>query len=177
MYRAKSEGGSSLRFFETEMDERIRERASLEEDLRAAIANDEIVPYYQPQIDFASGLIVSFEMLARWRHATRGFVPPAEFIPVAEDAGLIVAMTERLMRKSCRVASNWPDTIVLAINVSPLQLRDRRLPGAVRAALAESGLTAERLELELTESTLVTDFKLARDVLLELKAIGVPACD
>jgi diguanylate cyclase (GGDEF)-like protein len=173
MYRAKSEGGSSLRFFETEMDERIRERASLEEDLRAAIANDEIVPYYQPQIDFASGLIVSFEMLARWRHATRGFVPPAEFIPVAEDAGLIVAMTERLMRKSCRVASNWPDTIVLAINVSPLQLRDRRLPGAVRAALAESGLTAERLELELTESTLVTDFKLARDVLLELKAIGV----
>ncbi|HTI79510.1 MAG TPA: EAL domain-containing protein [Acetobacteraceae bacterium] len=173
MYRAKAEGGSSFRFFETEMDERIRERALLEEDLRAAIANDDIIPFFEPQIDFASGLIVSFEMLARWRHATRGFVPPAEFIPVAEDAGLVVAMTERLMRRGCRAAATWPDNIVLAINVSPLQLRDRRLPGAVCAALAESGLAAQRLELELTESTLVTDFKLARDVLLELKAIGV----
>lgn len=173
MYRAKSEGGSSFRFFETEMDERIRERALLEHDLRIAIDNDEIIPYFQPQIDFASGEIVSFEMLARWRHAIRGFVPPAEFIPVAEDAGLIVPMTERLMLRSCRAAADWPGSIILAINVSPLQLRDRKLPGAVRAALDESGLVPWRLELELTESVLVTDFKLARDVLLELKEIGV----
>ena len=173
MYRAKSEGGSSFRFFETEMDERIRERALLEHDLRIAIDNDDINPYFQPQIDFASNQIVSFEMLARWRHARRGFVAPAEFVPVAEDAGLIVAMTERLMLRSCRTAATWPDNIILAINVSPLQLRDRKLPGAVRAALDESGLAPWRLELELTESVLVTDFKLARDVLLELKEIGV----
>jgi diguanylate cyclase (GGDEF)-like protein len=173
MYRAKSEGGSSFRFFETEMDERIRERALLEHDLRIAIDNDDIIPHFQPQIDFASNRIVSFEMLARWRHATRGFIAPAEFVPVAEDAGLIVAMTERLMLRSCRTAATWPDNIILAINVSPLQLRDRKLPGAVRAALDESGLAPWRLELELTESVLVTDFKLARDVLLELKEIGV----
>jgi diguanylate cyclase (GGDEF)-like protein len=173
MYRAKSEGRGEFRFFQPEMDARIRERAALEADLRGAIANDALAPYFQPQVDFASGRIVGFEMLARWPHTTRGMVPPDEFVPIAEDAGLIGAMTGRLLRRGCRAAVRWPDDIVLAVNVSSLHLRDRSLPGTVRAALAESRLPACRLELELTESALVSDFNLARDMLCELKETGV----
>jgi len=112
-------------------------------------------------------------MLARWPHPRRGQVPPAEFVAIAEDTGLIGAMTERLLRRACRAATAWPEGVTLACNISPVQLRDRGLPGVVRAALAESRLSPGRLEIELTESALLGDFGLAREILGELKALGV----
>ncbi|GAA0573603.1 hypothetical protein GCM10009416_10340 [Craurococcus roseus] len=173
MYRAKAEGRGCFRFFEPGMDERIRERAALATDLRAAVLADALEPHFQPLVDLGTGRLVGFEMLARWTHPLRGQVSPAEFVPIAEDTGLIGPMTERLLRRACLAAAEWPEGVTLACNISPLQLRDRGLPGIVRAALAESRLPPGRLEIELTESALLDDFGLARDILGELKALGV----
>ena len=173
MYRAKAEGRGRFRFFEAGMDERIRERAALAADLRAAVAADALEPHFQPLVDLGTGRLVGFEMLARWPHPRRGQVPPVEFVPIAEDTGLIGPMTERLLRRACRAAVAWPAGVTLACNISPVQLRDRGLPAIVRAALAESGLQPGRLEIELTESALLDDFGLAREILAELKALGV----
>ncbi len=173
MYRAKAEGRNCFRFFEAGMDGRIRERAALAAELRDAVLADALEPHFQPLVDLGTGGLVGFEMLARWPHPRRGQVPPAEFVPIAEDTGLIGPMTERLLRRACRVATAWPAGVTLACNISPVQLRDRGLPGIVRAALAESGLPAGRLEVELTESALLEDFGLAREILGELKALGV----
>ena len=112
-------------------------------------------------------------MLARWSHPVRGSVPPDDFIPMAESSGLIGTLTERLLHRACATAAGWPADLVLACNISPLQLRDRSLPGVVQSALTESGFPPERLELELTESALVRDFALAKEVLSELKALGI----
>ena len=173
LYRSKAEGRGCFRFFESGMDARIRERAALEAELRLAIAQNALVPHFQPLVELGSGRLVAFEMLARWPHPTRGQIAAAEFIPIAEDTGLIVPMTERLLRQGCRAAAAWPEQIALAANLSPLQLRDRALPELVRAVLEEAGLPPHRLELELTESALVADFALAQTVLAELKAVGV----
>ncbi len=173
LYRAKAEGRGCFRFFEAGMDAKLRERTALEADLRLAVARDELVPHFQPLVTLTTGRVVSFEMLARWPHPTRGMVPPAEFIPIAEDGGLIGALTENLLRRACRAAAGWPDSVLLAVNVSPLQLRDRALPGLVRTVLAETGLAPHRLEVELTESALVADFSLARDIVVELRTLGV----
>ena len=173
MYRAKADGRGRFRFFEAGMDERIRERAALAADLRAAVLADALEPHFQPLVDLGTGRLVGFEMLARWTHPLRGGVSPAEFVPIAEDTGLIGPMTERLLRRASRAAAAWPDGLTLACNVSPVQLRDRGLPAIVRAALAESGLQPGRLEIELTESALLDDFGLAREILGELKALGV----
>ncbi len=172
MYRAKAEGRGCFRFFEAGMDERIRERAALASELRAALTADALEPHFQPLVDLGTGRLVGFEMLARWPHPRRGQVPPAEFVPIAEDTGLIGPMTERLLRRACRAATAWPAGVTLACNISPVQLRDRGLPAIVRAALAESGLPPGRLEIELTESALLDDFGLAREILGELKALG-----
>ncbi len=173
LYRAKADGRGRFCFFDPSMDEQVQARAVLEGELRQAIADDQIIPHFQPLVRLDTERLIGFEMLARWPHPTRGMVSPAEFIPVAEDAGLIGPMTERLLRRACRVAAGWPADVSLACNVSPLQLRDRSLPIMVRAALDESGLPPHRLELEITESALVGDLNLARDVLCELKALGV----
>ena len=174
LYRAKAEGRGRFRFFEAGMDERVRERAALEAEFRAAVARDELVPHFQPLVGFDDGRLLGFEVLARWPHPARGgMVPPSDFIPIAEDTGLIAPMTERLLRKACRAAAAWPDHLTVAVNVSPLQLRDRALPGVVRSVLEETGLPARRLELELTESALVGNLGLAREVMGELKAMGV----
>ncbi len=171
--RATAEGGDRFRFFEAGMDAHIRARASLESELRRAIAVDAIVPHFQPLVQLDTERVIGFEMLARWPHPERGMVSPGEFIPIAEDLGLIGAMTERLLRRACHVAASWPGETLLACNISPLQLRDRALPAMVRAALEASGLSPRRLELEITESALVGDLELARDLLQELKALGV----
>lgn len=173
LYRAKAEGRGRFHFFEPGMDAHIRARALLEGELRQAIADDMIVPHFQPLVEIETGRLIGFEMLARWPHPTRGMVPPAEFIPVAEEIGLIGPMTERLLRLACGIATTWPAGVSLACNVSALQLRDRGLPAMVRAALDESGFPAHRLELEITESALVGDLDLARTLLGELKALGV----
>jgi diguanylate cyclase (GGDEF)-like protein len=174
MYLAKETGRGCFRFFEPEMDASVRERAVLETALRRAIVADELVPYFQPFVALgADDRLIGFEMLARWSHPERGFVHPAEFIPLAEETGLIVRMTEQLLRRACNAAAAWPDHLILAVNVSPVQLRDRALPAMVASALAESGLPARRLEIELTESALVSNFELARELLTELKELGV----
>ena len=171
--RAKVEARGGLRFFEPGMDVEIRARAQLEAELRQAVADDLIVPHFQPLVDLATGHLTGAEMLARWPHPRRGMVSPAEFIPVAEATGLIAAMTERLMRRACRAAAGWPDRIVLACNVSPVQLSDPAFPATVRAILDETGLPPHRLELEITESALVGDIHLARGLLEQLRSIGV----
>ena len=173
LYRAKAEGRGRLCFFEPSMDAHIQARALLEGDLRLAIASDQIVPYFQPLVAMGTERLVGFEMLARWPHPVRGMISPAEFIPIAEDTGLIGPLTDRLLRRACCIALTWHPGVLLACNVSPLQLRGRGLPAMVRAALRESGLPPHRLELEVTESALVGDIDLARDLLNELKALGV----
>ena len=173
MYRAKAEGRGRFCFFKAEMDVLVRKRAVLEAELRLAVANDELVPYFQPLVILDTGRVVSFEMLARWPHPTRGLVQPSEFIAVAEDSGLIGPLTENLLRRACRAAATWPEAISLAVNVSPVQLRDRALPGLIHKVLTETGLAPKRLEVELTESALVADFNLARDVMTELRSFGV----
>jgi diguanylate cyclase (GGDEF)-like protein len=173
LYRAKAEGRNCFRVFDSGMDNKIRERAELEAELRRAIARDELVPHFQPLVELGTGRLVGFEMLARWPHPTRGEVPPAQFVPIAENAGLAGAMTERLLHRACHAAVAWPDHLTLATNISSVQLRDRRLPAMVGVVLAASGLPARRLEIELTESALVEDFELAREILTALKATGV----
>jgi diguanylate cyclase (GGDEF)-like protein len=173
LYGAKAEGRGRFLFFEPGMDERLRERTALEADLRQAIAEGGIEPHFQPLVRLADRTQAGCEMLARWHHPVRGVVPPSVFVPLAEDVGLIGAMTEALLLRACREAMGWPAGMVLACNISPLQLRDRDLPAMVRRVLAETGLPPARLELELVESALVADYALARDLLAELKAIGV----
>ena len=173
LYRAKVEGRGCFRFFEQGTDARIRALATLRDELRHAVADDAVVPHFQPLVDLDSGRLVGVEMLARWPHPTRGMVPPAEFIPLAEDNGLIGPMTVSLLRQACRAALDWPAHVTLACNLSPLQLRDSTLPSTVANVLAETGFPAARLELEITESALIGDLALARSLLGELKTLGV----
>ena len=173
LYRAKAEGRGCFRFFEQGTDARVRALATLRDELRQAITDDAVVPHFQPLVDLDSGRLVGVEMLARWPHPTRGMVPPAEFIPLAEDNGLIGPMTVSLLRQACRAAADWPAHVTLACNLSPLQLRDSALPGTVASVLAETGFPAARLELEVTESALIGDLALARSLLGELKTLGV----
>jgi diguanylate cyclase (GGDEF)-like protein len=173
LYRAKGDGRNCFRFFEEGMDLVLRQRAELEAALRHAVVNDELVPYYQPIITMQTAELAGFEMLARWTHPTLGEVSPAVFVPSAESTGLIGALTERLLRYACRAALTWPAHLFVTVNISPVQLRDRGLADLVRSILKETGLPPLRLEIELTESALIDDFKLARDILVDLKATGV----
>ena len=173
LYRAKADGRGCFRFFAERMDADVRARALLEGDLRQAIADDVIVPHFQPLVAMDTRQIIGVEMLARWPHSTFGLVPPAEFIPLAEQLGLIGAMTERLLLRACRAATHWPNHVILACNISPLQLQDPGLPAMIRTALADTGLPPHRLELEITESALVGDLALARTLLDQLKTLGV----
>ena len=173
LYRAKADGRGRCCFYTPVMDSDIQARALLESELRDAVADGQIVPHFQPLVAMGSERVIGFELLARWQHPTRGVVPPDEFIPIAEQVGLIGPMTGQLLRRACAIAATWPSDTFVACNVSPLQLRDRSLPGMIRAALLESGLPPHRLELEITESALVGDLALARDVLNEVKSLGV----
>ncbi len=173
LYQAKADGGACFRFFEEGMDAVARTRARLEGELRQAVADDAIVPHFQPLVAIATGRIVGAEMLARWPHPARGMVSPTEFISLAEGLGLIGPMTDGLLRKACSAAAHWPAHITLACNLSPLQLRDPELPAMVARILDDTGLPACRLELEITESALVGDLALAATLLGQLKALGV----
>ena len=174
LYRAKAEGRGCFRFYEQGMDAPARERALREAELRAAIAGGGLEPHYQPLVDLASGQLLGFEALARWHHPARGPVAPAEFVPLAEQAGLIWPLTEALLGRACAAAATWPDHLLLSFNVSPVQLRERgRLAALVATALSASGLPARRLQLELTEGALTADVAAGREVLAELKASGV----
>jgi diguanylate cyclase (GGDEF)-like protein len=173
LYRAKAESRSCARFFEDEMDAHLKERDFLERELRAAIGAEGLQPYYQPLVDLKSGAIIGFEALARWNHPVMGSIPPERFIPIAEDSGLIRELTGVLLRRACRDARQWPSSVTLSFNISPVELRDRTLGLRVMAILADTGLAPSRLELEITESALVRDMDAAQDVLGSLREGGI----
>jgi diguanylate cyclase (GGDEF)-like protein len=173
MYGAKAAGRRTYRFFEPEMDARMKARRSLEIDLRQAIIKEGFEVYYQPIVDLGSNQVSGCEALLRWHHPQRGMISPAEFIPVAEETGLINQLGEWVLTTACAEAATWPDDIKLAVNVSPVQFRSDTLALKVVAALAASGLPASRLELEITEAVLIRDDETALAILHQLRAIGL----
>jgi diguanylate cyclase (GGDEF)-like protein/PAS domain S-box-containing protein len=170
--RAKSEARGSIRFFELSMDKQLREKRALQQDLRNAVMRDELALHYQPQAHI-DGEITGFEALVRWRHPTHGLVPPATFIPLAEESGVIMALGEWVMRSACREAASWPRPLSIAINLSPVQFQHGDLPSLVHQILLETGLPPARLELEITESVLIGDFTRTVAILRRLKHLGV----
>jgi diguanylate cyclase (GGDEF)-like protein len=173
MYAAKSAGRRTWRFFEPAMDAKVQVRRMLETDLRKAIADEALEVYYQPCLSLLNNRITGCEALVRWRHPERGMVSPAEFIPIAEETGLINELGEWVLAKACAEAITWPEGINLAVNVSPVQFKSGTLALKIVAALAASGLPANRLELEITEAVLIRDDDAALEILHQLRAIGV----
>ncbi|RDV02284.1 putative bifunctional diguanylate cyclase/phosphodiesterase [Undibacter mobilis] len=173
LYAAKSNGGGNHRFFAIEMEDAAQERRSLELDLREAIALDQFQLHYQPLVDLHTGRVTTCEALLRWTHPVRGNIPPAVFIPVAEETGLIIALGEWALNRACADASSWPREVRVAVNLSPVQFRDEGLGLQVVAALAKSGLSAQRLELEVTERLLLEDNDNTLDTMHQLHALGV----
>lgn len=170
---AKSSGGKGERFFTAEMEAQIEARHTLEADLRKAIEGEEFELHYQPLYDLGQQKICGFEALLRWNHPTRGRVPPMEFIPLAEEVGLVVDIGRWVIRRACRDAMDWPEDIKVAVNVSAIQFTNSDLPSDVAASLAEAGLPANRLEIEITESVLMENLDEALPVLHALKQSGI----
>ncbi|MDF3812517.1 EAL domain-containing protein [Rhodopseudomonas sp. BAL398] len=173
LYRAKAAGGGVHHFFEKEMDRQAQLRRDMELDLRRAFARGEFELHYQPLVDLAEDRITGFECLLRWHHPERGMISPADFIPVAEDIGLIVGLGEWVLRKACAEAMTWPADIKIAVNLSPVQFRSRNLVQVVIAALAQSGLAPRRLELEITESLFLAETEANLATLHQLRQLGV----
>jgi diguanylate cyclase (GGDEF)-like protein len=171
--RAKSDFRGTFSFFEAEMDARAQTRRKIEGDLREAIQNDVLRPYYQPLIDLATGRITGFEALVRWPHPERGMISPAEFIPVAEETGLINAVGGLMLRRACMDAAQWPDDVRVAVNLSPLQFRVGNLLSLVMDTLKHSGLPPTRLELEITETLLLEKSSQTLATLHALRSLGV----
>jgi diguanylate cyclase (GGDEF)-like protein/PAS domain S-box-containing protein len=173
MYGAKADGRRTHRFFEPAMDASAKAKLAMEQDLRQALADGGFEIHYQPLVDLAHNEVTGCEALLRWRHPERGMISPAEFIPVAEDTGLINELGEWVLRTACAEAASWPDHIRLAVNVSPVQLKCQTMALKIAGALAASGLAASRLELEITEAVLIRDDETALAILHQLRAIGV----
>jgi diguanylate cyclase (GGDEF)-like protein/PAS domain S-box-containing protein len=171
--RAKNDSRGTFSFFETGMDARAQSRRKLETDLRGAIQGDVLRPYYQPLVDLATGRITGFEALVRWPHPERGMISPADFIPVAEETGLINPLGGLMLHRACRDAALWPDDVRVAVNLSPLQFRAGNLLSLVMEALRQSGLPARRLELEITETLLLEKSSEVLATLHALRALGV----
>jgi diguanylate cyclase (GGDEF)-like protein/PAS domain S-box-containing protein len=172
LYRAKAEGRSRVRFFDAELDRRLRENRALHHDLHAAVSEGQLVLYYQPQAKIA-GDITGFEALVRWQHPTRGFVSPGVFIPLAEENGSILAIGTWVLRKACQEAASWTQPLRIAVNLSPAQFLQGDLVTLVHSTLLETGLAADRLELEITEGVLIGDYNRAIAILRRLKDLGV----
>jgi diguanylate cyclase (GGDEF)-like protein/PAS domain S-box-containing protein len=173
LYRAKGEGRGNFRFFASDMDENLQDRRQLIQDLRLAIPRGQLALYFQSYIGSDSGLATGCEALLRWHHPKRGLIPPLEFIPLAEESGLIIEIGAWVIHEACREAASWPGTQRVSVNVSPLQFRGRDLPKTVLSALARSGLPPWRLEVEITETVLVSDAEGALDILRQVRALGV----
>jgi diguanylate cyclase (GGDEF)-like protein len=173
MYRAKSDGVSGHAFFDPKLDEALRNRVALEVDLRQAIGTDAIVPYYQPLVDLNTGETSGFEMLARWRHPTRGVILPEVFIPLAEDTRLIGVLSLGLIRRAVSDALAWDPRLFLSVNISPEQFSDRDLATKILSILGAADFPPKRLEIELTESALVADVAAAKEIILQFKRAGV----
>jgi diguanylate cyclase (GGDEF)-like protein len=173
LYRAKGAGRAQFHFFETEMDVRAQARRLLELDLRKAVAADEFELFYQPIVNLAENRITGFEALLRWNHPTRGRIPPNDFIPLAEETGLIVPIGEWVVRRACKDANLWPSDLNVAVNVSPVQFRNKSLAMTVTSAVASAGLLPSRLELEITETVLMHDTRDTMATLHQLQVLGV----
>jgi diguanylate cyclase (GGDEF)-like protein/PAS domain S-box-containing protein len=177
LFRAKAKSRGSISVYEPEMDQQIRDRRVLHQDLSLAIKNGELSLHYQPQATSGqtvdSSVVIGFEALARWLHPVRGFVPPGDFIPLAEESGLIVEMGEWILREACREAASWSKPMLVAVNLSPAQFMHGDVVGLVHSILLETGLAPGRLELEITEGVLIEDFDRGLALLRRLKALGV----
>jgi predicted signal transduction protein with EAL and GGDEF domain len=173
MYRGKHAGRCTFRFFEPQMEEETRNRASLESSLLAAITKGEIRPHYQPLVSMPDNVVRGFEVLARWYHPERGMLTPDVFIPIAEETGLITDLSYSLLRQACRDAQGWPETISLSINISQKQLKDPMLAERILGVLAQGHLDPARLEVEVTETALMADIDMARENLQALQEAGV----
>jgi diguanylate cyclase (GGDEF)-like protein/PAS domain S-box-containing protein len=176
LYRAKAEGRGTFHFFQPEMDAQMQERRRLELDLRKALLAEQFELYYQPLVEVESGAVSGFEALVRWNHPERGVVGPDEFIPVAEEIGLIVPLGDWVLKQACREAAAWPGKLTVAVNLSAVQFRGPMLPLSVVAALGQSGLAPSRLELEITESVLLQDDRAVLDALHQFRDLGVRIC-
>jgi diguanylate cyclase (GGDEF)-like protein/PAS domain S-box-containing protein len=177
LFRAKAKSRGTISIYEPAMDQQIRDRRVLHQELSVAIRNGELSLYFQPQAKsgrtVATSEIIGFEALARWQHPVRGFVPPSDFIPLAEESGLIVEMGEWILRQACKEAASWPKPLQIAVNLSPAQFMHGDLVGLVHSILLETGLAPGRLELEITEGVLIEDFDRGLALLRRLKALGV----
>ena len=172
LYRAKAVGGS-VRFYEPAMEAELRQRQALERDLRQAVERDELDMHYQPMFWTGSGELYGFEALARWTHPQRGAVPPGVFIPLAEECGLIVPLGARMLERACHTAAAWRNDHPIAVNLSPEQFRSGNIARQIAGVLAQTGLAAQRLELEVTEGLLMDDSEHVRDMLQAIKSLGV----
>jgi diguanylate cyclase (GGDEF)-like protein/PAS domain S-box-containing protein len=173
LYQAKAEARGSLRLFDARLGARLHERRDLQADLQAAIAHNEFFLHYQPQLKAVTGEITGFESLVRWQCPKRGLVPPGSFISIAEETGLIVPLGDWILREACREAASWPNPLKVAVNISPIQFQAGDLVTQVHTILLETGLAANRLELEITEGVLIDDFQRAIAILRKLKSLGV----
>lgn len=173
LYRAKADGRGTYRFFEAEMDARAQQRRQLELDLRRGLVSNEFRLYYQPVVDTQTRKIIGFEALLRWMHPDRGIVSPAEFIPLAEEIGAIIPLGEWVIRQACADAATWSKDVKVAVNLSAVQFKSRTLVHKVASALADSGLSPQRLEMEITESVLLANSEATLAALYDLKRLGV----
>jgi diguanylate cyclase (GGDEF)-like protein len=173
LYAAKKNGRNGYSWFENGMEIELRSRNSLEGDIRAAIPNDEFVPYFEQQIDLATGELVGFEMLARWVSPVRGLISPDDFIPVAEETGMIGDLSMSIIRKAMIEAKEWDPKLTISVNISPVQLKDPWLAQKIVKLLVETGFPASRLEVEITESSLFKNLSLAQSIVGSLKNQGI----
>jgi EAL domain-containing protein (putative c-di-GMP-specific phosphodiesterase class I) len=173
MYEAKRLGRNRYVWFNIEMQDRLLERTRLEAEIRVGIELGQFVPYFQPQFELSSASIKGFEVLARWEHPVRGTIMPDEFIPVAEESGLISELSNEVMRTALEYARDWPSSLTIAANLSPVQFKDPLLADRILALLREVNFPPERLELELTESAILNDAALALQTVTRLRDAGV----
>jgi diguanylate cyclase (GGDEF)-like protein len=173
LYGAKGDGRGVYRFFEAEMDKRMKDRRDLEMDLRQALNKDEFELHYQPLVNLQSNEITAFEALLRWKHPSKGLISPADFVPIAEETGLIVSIGEWVLRMACKETANWPAHVKVAVNLSPAQLKSKNIVPMVMSALADCGMPPERLQLEITETMLMQNTFATLSTLHQLRKLGV----
>jgi len=173
MYRAKTDGRGAYRFFDDKMDQRLQQRVRLEREIKRAVERQEIIPYYQPLVDLHTQETIGYELLARWKHPSLGVIEPTAFISIAEDTGVIGALTDSLLRQGVKDAKAWPPHIYLTVNLSPRQFADPLLAQRVLAILAEAGFPPQRLEIEITETAVVQRLEEAKTTLQSLRNLGI----
>jgi len=173
LFAAMADRAVPVKVFEPVMAERVQHRLQLEQELRVAMDRDELFLEYQPQFRAASLEVVGFEALVRWNHPTRGRIRPDVFIPLAEETGMVIAMGRKILEQACRTALQWPESIRIGVNLSPVQFRDPDLLATIADVLARTGLPASRLELEVTEGVLIADEQQALEILSALRELGV----